>query len=277
MNSDLSTLLFATQTPKDLKKAVKGAAGDLVISFTESTPEALSGSRQAVQSYVHTYLTLTALALEAAHKERPELVKVGRDGYALVDVNGSKALNSVTAIEQTAIEAPFSPWVAEYGPGPGVALNLISIIRSYLKGVEPLKQPKGTSAFPHLVATLEDVIKFRNHVVHALEATQPPVERIKSAFELNTTQMGKLFGVSRQAVDLWQEDGIPAARQSKVSTVASIADLLSQKIKNERLPGIVRKQAAAYCGKTILEMIELDKHEEVLEEIRRSFDWAVSA
>jgi hypothetical protein len=42
----------------------------------------------------------------------------------------------------------------------------------------------------------------------------------------------------------------------------------------DRIPGIARVAAAAYGGLTMLEMIERDRHEELLELVSASFDWA---
>ena len=100
---------------------------------------------------------------------------------------------------------------------------------------------------------------------------------IEEPLALSKTQLGRLFGVSRQAVDGWHRNGIPATRQAKAATVAATVDLLSHRLKRERLPGIARRRARAYGGLSMLEMIERDRHEELHELTRRSFDWAASA
>jgi hypothetical protein len=97
---------------------------------------------------------------------------------------------------------------------------------------------------------------------------------IEASFGLSKTELGRLFGVSRQAVDGWHERGVPPNRQAKAATVAAIADLLSHRLKAERVPGIARKPAPAYGGLSMLEMITRDRHEELLALTRRSFDWA---
>ena len=103
------------------------------------------------------------------------------------------------------------------------------------------------------------------------------LEPIAAAFELTETELGRLFGVSRQAVGQWRERGVPSARQEKVAAVASICDLLSHRLKPERIPGIARRPADVYGGLSMLEMIERDRHEELRELVRRSFDWAATA
>jgi hypothetical protein len=97
---------------------------------------------------------------------------------------------------------------------------------------------------------------------------------IEDSLDLSKTELGRLFGVSRQAIDSWHAHGIPSARQAKAATVASFADLISHQLKVERVPGIVRRRARAYGGLTALEMIERDRQEELLALTRDSFDWA---
>jgi hypothetical protein len=103
------------------------------------------------------------------------------------------------------------------------------------------------------------------------------LDEIQDAFGLSKGELGQLFGVSRQAVDQWRARGIPGARQEKAATIAAVADLLSHGLKPARLPGIVRRPARAYGGLTVLEMIERDRHRELLEQVRGSFDWATAA
>jgi hypothetical protein len=100
------------------------------------------------------------------------------------------------------------------------------------------------------------------------------LDPIAETFELSETELGRLFGVSRQAVGQWRERGVPSSRMAKVATVAAIGDLLRHRLKEERIPGIARRPADAYGGLSMLEMIERDRQDELRAEIRRSFDWA---
>ena len=103
------------------------------------------------------------------------------------------------------------------------------------------------------------------------------LDEIQAAFGLSKGELGRLFGVSRQAVDQWRARGVPGGRQEKAATIAATANLLSHQLKSERLPGIARRPAAAYGGLTMLEMIERDHHRELLERVRDAFDWAATA
>jgi hypothetical protein len=100
------------------------------------------------------------------------------------------------------------------------------------------------------------------------------LDRIEDAFELSNTRLAALFGVRRQALDGWRERGVPGARLEKATTVAEIADLLSHRLKPERVPGVARRSAASYGGLTMLEMISRDRHRELLESVRQTFDWS---
>jgi hypothetical protein len=94
---------------------------------------------------------------------------------------------------------------------------------------------------------------------------------------LNQTELGALFGVRRQAVDQWAARGVPAERQEKLATLGEIADLLAAKLKRDRIPGVARRSADAYGGRSMLEAIAAGDEEPVLAELRDAFDWAAAA
>jgi hypothetical protein len=103
------------------------------------------------------------------------------------------------------------------------------------------------------------------------------LDPIAETLELSETELGRLFGVSRQAVGQWRERGVPSSRMAKVATVAAICDLLHHRLKPERIPGIARRPAKAYGGLSMLEMIEQGRQDQLQAKVRQSFDWAASA
>ena len=103
------------------------------------------------------------------------------------------------------------------------------------------------------------------------------LDPVAETFELSETELGRLFGVSRQAVGQWRERGLPSNRMAKLATVAAICDLLHHQLKPERVPGIARRPAPAYGGLSMLEMIERDRQDQLQSKVRQSFDWAASA
>ena len=101
--------------------------------------------------------------------------------------------------------------------------------------------------------------------------------RIQQLFELDIGELGQIFGVSHRSVSSWRDHGVPTGQKPKLFTVLNTADLLERKLKPGRLPAVVRRPAKSYGGLTALQMIEADRHEELLESIRESFNWAATA
>src|SRR5215217_1430422 len=89
------------------------------------------------------------------------------------------------------------------------------------------------------------------------------LDPIAETLELSETELGRLFGVSRQAVGQWRERGVPSNRMAKVATVAAVCDRLQHRLKAERIPGIARRPARAYGGLSMLEMIARDRQDEL--------------
>ena len=174
-----------------------------------------------------------------------------------------------------AAAAPFSPWVTIKGLGAGVALDLVTRLRSVLPGVEPLSLPRA-AALPRLEDP-DALLRFTQLVGEAQRAERSDLERIREVFGVSITELGGLFGVTRQAAGSWLAEGPPGARRAKAATVAGIADILARRLKPARVPGIVRRSAAEYDGQTMLELIAADRHEWLLESVRRSFDYATTA
>lgn len=104
-----------------------------------------------------------------------------------------------------------------------------------------------------------------------------PLDQIASAFRLSRTELARLFGVRRQALDQWEARGLPAARQEKLATLGAIADLLTAKLKGDRVPGVVRRRTPAYGGRTLLDAVADGDEGLVLAELRDAFDWSIAA
>jgi hypothetical protein len=115
------------------------------------------------------------------------------------------------------------------------------------------------------------------HAQELHQETDNIVCEIQERFDLTHAQMGRLFNVTPEAARQWTVKGLPNKHAAKASVVAAIADLLYRKLKHSRIPGIIQRPAAAYQGKSILEMIETDQQNQLLELIRQSFDWSTPA
>src|SRR3954454_17664448 len=82
------------------------------------------------------------------------------------------------------------------------------------------------------------------------------LDPIAETLELSETELGRLFGVSRQAVGQWRERGVPSNRMAKVGTVAAFCPLPHPGLNPERIRGVARRPAAGYGGLSMLEMVE---------------------
>ncbi|MEX0991037.1 MAG: hypothetical protein WD004_02020 [Actinomycetota bacterium] len=103
------------------------------------------------------------------------------------------------------------------------------------------------------------------------------LDRIERLLDLSETEVGALFGISRQAITSWRAKGIPRSRQRRLADIMRIADLLHLRLIPDRIPGIVRTPSPAYGGRTMLEMIADGEEQELLAQLRSTFDWARTA
>lgn len=81
------------------------------------------------------------------------------------------------------------------------------------------------------------------------------LDAIINTFQASPRAVGELFGVSRQAIGLWLEDGVPITRLAEVGRIADVAWRLRQTFKRERIPAIVRQPNLGLGGATVLETL----------------------
>jgi hypothetical protein len=210
-----------------------------------------------------------------------DLVAETPDGLLVAEVKAGRASALTDVIENTAASAPFTPWVARYALGDGVAMTVLNALREHL-GARTLSPPSGATVRDpgdHVAIDAVKAQRFMRRVRHFLNHPDDrnPLERLMEAFDLSKSELGRLFGVSRQAIDGWLVNGVPSERQEKLTGLLAVTDLLERKLKAGRLPGIARRAAGAYGGETMLDLMAADRHDELLTKVRESFDWATAA
>jgi hypothetical protein len=268
--------LFDSTDVERVRLALRGLGdGRLIATLDAELNAALQGSGIAARAYVRGYRRLTVLLLTEAQLVRPEQVGVTSEGPAPLDAAGRPAWVLAAALENAAAEAPFSAWTDRFDLGDAAALDLTARVRQLI-GASALELPAGP---PRVTVSDLDARRFLRRVRYELNhpEDEPPLDRIAAAFELSKTELAGLFGLRRQAVDQWRVRGVPGDRQEKLQTVLALVDLLDRKLKPGRLPGVARRPADAYGGLTMLEMITADRHDELLDSVRRSFDWSTAA
>jgi len=85
------------------------------------------------------------------------------------------------------------------------------------------------------------------------ELSAAPLQRTARLWDLSTAQMGRIFGVSRQAAAKWLVEGPPATRRPQVALLEQSTDLLDQWVKRERIPAVVRRPVESLGGRSRLE------------------------
>ncbi|MDX1659280.1 MAG: hypothetical protein R3343_10710 [Nitriliruptorales bacterium] len=100
------------------------------------------------------------------------------------------------------------------------------------------------------------------------------LERTVRLWDISNAELGRMFGVSRQAASTWLQDGPPAARRDQVELLGQATDLLDRWVKRERIPAVVRRPVDVLDGRTRLEVALDGEFERLRDELRDTFDLA---
>ena len=208
-------------------------------------PGALAGNERSARRYARAWRELVG-SIVAEHPEAPP--------------------SATDVLEHLALTAPFDPG--------GPLRELVSVATRIIPGMKGATIPRTSRTAPWEATDLRG---FARAVLIETGRPTSDLERLMRSWDLTITEVGRLFGVRRQAVQQWLDEGVPTARLGKLLALAEIADLLERNLLPERIPGVVRAPAEAFGGPSMLEMIASDGHEELLRSVRRSFDWAWNA
>jgi DNA-binding transcriptional regulator YiaG len=225
--------------------AVTVLEADLVQELQQALPAALAGDEDAARRYARAWHRLV-LQLVGSASRAPA--------------------SSVEVLDRLALTAPFDPL------GPTHAL--MSVASTIIGDMN--RRPSARSSPVTLPASI-DFDGFTRAVVDELSGAGSAIRSLLSSWQLSIAEAARLFGVTRQAMQQWLAGDVPPARQPKVLAVVRIGDLLSRNIRPERIPGIVRSPAPGYAGATMLQLIARDQHQDLLDSVARSFDWAATA
>lgn len=105
---------------------------------------------------------------------------------------------------------------------------------------------------------------------HQLNAS--PLQRTVRLWDISATQLGQMFGISRQAAAKWLADGAPASRRDQVAVLGQATDLLDQWVKRERIPAVVRRPVEVLAGRSRLEVALAGEFEVLRDELYDTFD-----
>jgi hypothetical protein len=106
------------------------------------------------------------------------------------------------------------------------------------------------------------------------ELSAGPLQRTARLWVVSTAQLGRMFGVSRQAAAKWLVEGPPASRSDQVALLGQATDLLDRWIKRERIAAVVRRPVESFNGESRLDMALAGEFEALRDELVDTFDIA---
>jgi hypothetical protein len=220
--------------------------GRLVRGVLDPLPAALRGDEASARLYARAWGALVRAVLEA---------------------RGDAPPGAAGVLDRLAVTAPFA------AGGPVVAL-LSAATAMMPEMAAPPSPVTAPAAVPDDPLAFE---RFATVVLQEVAGAGTALERLMAGWQLSVTDVGRLFGVARQAVQQWLLDGVPPARQPKLAVVLRIADLLEANLQPDRIPAVVRTPAEAYGGRSILAAIAGGDHDRVFASVERAFDWSATA
>ena len=90
-----------------------------------------------------------------------------------------------------------------------------------------------------------------------------PLERLMVSWDLSAAGAGRVFGVSRQAVAKWRGSGVPDDRAVALADLAAATDVLERYVRRDRIAAVVRRPADVLGGRSLLELAEAGRYDEV--------------
>jgi DNA-binding XRE family transcriptional regulator len=282
--TSLAEAVLSERAPERVADAAEEIAQAALDEIEASVPDALGGKRAQVRVYVDAYRQLGSQMLDAVGKARPDLIFVDEKHDVILlgevkagDIKGDGAVRWLkAALDQEAMSAPFSEWVGTLGIGRGTAVAFVAQLRSMLRDTKPVTLPR-EHHLPAWALSDAEAMRFYRAVGDELAYVRSPLDRVAEVLGVSRTELAHLFGVRRQAIEQWEARGVPGERQEKLATLNAIVDLLTAKLKPDRIPGVVRRPAAAYGDRSILEAIAASNEALVLGELRNAFNWAAAA
>ncbi len=241
------------RTAEELVAAVAQLDPAAVEAFERVTRRALDGSPAACSAYVRS---VRAFADEVTDDLDPP--------------GGWRSAGFHDALLLRALHAPMSGWVATYGFGHGVTAAIAAAARDLAQFGRPMAAPTGLSP----EAAQADLVEFGRRVLAALQFDEvDPLALIARELRVSRVELGRLFGVSRQAVTTWAATGVPSGRLRDLSLVMKVVSILSRRLAPGRTALVVRRPAAALGGRSVLDVLGEDP-DRALAAVEHAFDWS---
>lgn len=239
-----------------LEAATKAACDvipDVAAALDRLVPRLVSGGdRMTVRRYV-VFVEAAAQTLTSLPARNPEMLPPAAVVYQL--------------LRRDTVELP---WVAPSADGIGIVTVLVDRLRGFAGG---LPQQCVRARHDIDVHRFDWFLKSVAEIEHEQEAGSP-LRRAMTTLALSSSDVALLMGVKRQAVDRWLLTGPPADRTEKIGAIAEIADILRYRLRDGLPAVVVRRNADAYSGRSMFDLIAQDEHEWLRQSVRESFDFS---
>lgn len=97
--------------------------------------------------------------------------------------------------------------------------------------------------------------------------------RVMALWKLSRSELGRLFGVSRQGVTKWLDEGVPAERVEQVADLTAMNDLLVRYLKRDRIAAVVRRAAPNLGGVSLLDLVATGRSDKALAATQQMFSF----
>lgn len=204
--------------------AALGAGADVERALEDALAGRAGGVRQYLQAWSHLTAHFVSVWPDPTRTAPPVQTPPGSAEQLFEDL-----------LREAALFAPFSVSLDELGPRAGLVLAAASAVRGGLAQPWP-GSLDGQTGLPPDESGVRAARRFIFRVRRELLNDQDPLERLAEAFTLSSTDLGRLFGVTRQAVSRWRDGEVPASHQAKLATLHALVDVLERNLKPGGFP-----------------------------------------
>lgn len=242
-------------SPDEFADAASAVADDRVEWWDLFAPEAIAGHWPIVKAYVSS---IEQFACELI----PTHIPAG-------DIPVDKFRSMVVL---KSLEAPVSGWVSHYGYGRGTAAFVVAVARATSSSTDAVIEPSGIRPDVWNI----DITRYFRMSFNAFRQVSDPLDDIRESLGVSVRELGDIFGVSRQTMTTWMDEGVPTGRNQAVGDVSQVVSLLNRKLKPGRLPLIARRPAPAFGGRSLLDALA-DDPAGTAHVVDSLFDWSQTA
>lgn len=96
--------------------------------------------------------------------------------------------------------------------------------------------------------------------------------RFITRWRLSNAETAEMLGVSRQAFSKWLAQGPPPDREPPIADLDAATEILERYLRRDRIPAVVRREAPALGGRSLLQLARTGNTADVLDAVRTMFD-----